>query len=208
MAYNDNRTLEEKKFNLDMYNEYVEPIINNPSRYIEITIPQEKINRIKEFCKEVVEAKKGEKLHKIDSDSEYQRFYSGTLGEAAVEELLGVNIINWKVGKSSFFNVADLSSIGLDIGIKTVKQREGSFPQINIPVKRPEIIVIRPKNEMGKISDNTVRIMGVASVEVLSKYTDKRLRYGSLNNPKRPKWGFYKFDDIQRFETLEELRNI
>ncbi len=208
MAYNDNRTLEEKKFNLDMYNEYVEPIINDPSRYIEITIPQDKINRIKTFCKEVVKAKRENNDNKNDSAYEYQRFFSGTLGEAGIEQFLGVEIIDWRVGPSRIFNVADLSSLGLNIGIKTVKQSAGSFPQINIPVKRPEIIVIRPKNEMGKISDNTVRIMGVASVEVLSKYTDKRLRYGNLYNPKRPKWGFYKFDDIQRFETLEELRNI
>ena len=209
MQYIDRRSPEVIQFNIDMYNRYVRTVINNSDRYIEVVVPQKKIEKIKIFCKAVVEAKKGEKIHKIDSDGEYQRFYSGTLGEAAIEELLGVEMIDWNVGKSRFFNVADLRSIGLNIGIKTVKMRDNSFPQINIfnkqdgttYVKRPEIINIR-------VSDNTVRIMGLASVELLTKYTDKRLRYGSLYNEQRPKWGFYKFDELQMFNSLEELRNL
>lgn len=201
MAYNDNRTPEEIQFNLDMYNENVEPIINDPSRYIEVTIPQEKINRIKKFCKDVVEAKKGEAIHKIDSNGEYQRFYSGTLGEAAIEELLGCDIINWEVGESRIFNIADLSSQRLNIGIKTVKLVKGSFPQINIPVRRPEIITVR-------VSDNKVRIFGLATLDILRTYTDERLSYGGLANKKRPKGGFYKFDEIKRFNTLEDLKGI
>lgn len=201
MAFKDNRTPEEQQFNLDMYNEHVAPIINDPSRYVEVTIPEDKINEIKIFCKKVIEAKMEEELHKIDFNAEYERFYSGTLGEAAVEELLGINIINWKVGKSRFFNVADLSSVGLDIGIKTVKMSVGRFPQINIPVRRPEIITVR-------VAYNKVRIFGVASIDTLREYTDERLRFGTLNNPRRPKWGFYKFDEIKRFNKLEDLKSI
>lgn len=201
MRYKDNRPKEVIQFNKDMYEKHVRPIIDNADNYIEVVVPEKKIERIKKFCKEVVEAKKGEEIHKIDSDGEYQRFYSGTLGEAAIEELLGVEIIDWNVGESTFFNVADLRPIGLDIGIKTVKNIPNSFPQINIPSRRPEIINIR-------VSDNTVRVMGLASVELLREYTDERLRYGTLYNPQRPKWGFYKFDELQSFNNLEELRNL
>lgn len=203
-----NKKTEQEQYCIDIYNEYVEPIVNDPDKYIDITIPQEKVDRIKEFCKDVVKAKRENNDNINDSDYEYQRFFSGTLGEAGVEQFLGVEIIDWDVGPSRIFNVADLSSLGLNIGIKTVKQRSGSFPQINIPVRRPEIIVIRPKDENDRISDNTVRIMGVSSVEVLSKYTDERLRYGKLNQKCRPKWGFYKFDEIKKFDNIEDLRGI
>lgn len=209
MAYKYSRSEEEIQFSKDVYNEYVRPIIDNVENYIEVVVPEDKIKKIKKFCKDVVQAKEGEKIHNIDSNNRYQRFYSGTLGEAAIEELLGVKIIDWNVGKSRLFNVADLRPIGLDIGIKTVKMRDNSFPQINFLyredgskyVRRPEIINIR-------VNDNTIRIMGLASRELLEVNIDERLSYGDVRKKERPKCGFYKFDELQRFNSLEELRNL
>ena len=124
------------------------------------------------------------------------------MGEAAIEELLDVNIIDWNKGDSREFNYADLRSIGLDIRIKTVNY--GSCYLINRYVKRPEILIF-------KVNYNTVIICGIASIEVLKNYQRDDLMYGSLKNKldkygRTTKVGFYGYKHIDNITSLQDLK--
>jgi hypothetical protein len=162
-----------------------------------ITIPKQKIKLIEEFVKAVVDQKKSESHHEVDKNNEYKRFYTGTLGEAALEELFGVDLIDWTVGNSALYNEADLRAIKMDVGIKTVS--ENSFPIIHKAPKRPEIINIREGNDK-------VIVCGFASVQTMEQYQDVNLiKSPSLRN-RGVKTGFYGFEYLKTINSLQDLR--
>lgn len=58
----------------------------------------------------------------MDNRSHFKRYYTGTLGEAALEEYLGVEgIVDWTIGNSNDYHKSDLNNIGVREGIKTVE---------------------------------------------------------------------------------------
>lgn len=178
------------------YKEYAEKYID---RYVKITVPSDKIIKIKDFVNKVVNRKVLEEHHKEDNLSEYKRFYTGVLGEAALEEYLGINIIDWTVGDSKKYHRADLRNIGLNVGIKTVEY--GKFPVIFKKEYYPEIINI-------KISDTEVLICGVATVDILTRYQDDDLIIDQNLKRRGTKTGFYGFKYLKKFDSLDELKNI
>lgn len=176
---------------------YESHILPFKNRYQKIIIPDVKVKKIKEFVLDLIKVKETEKHHKIDNKSQFKRFYNGTLGEAAIEEYLGLNnIINWSIGHSNNYHKPDLSILGINAGIKTVEY--GLFPIIFKKSYSPEIIMI-------KVSDNHVVLCGVATTEVLNSYQSDILIKDRALLARGTKTGFYGFKQLKMFSTLEEL---
>lgn len=171
----------------------MEPYLHN---FIEVEVPKEKRERIKEFVNSVIAQKRQEEHHKIDCNNEYKRFYTGTLGEAAIEELLGVELIDWSVGNSNVYNEADLRKICIDVGIKTVEY--GKFPIVHIKPKRPEIILL-------KKNDKSVYVCGYANKRVLKEYQDMDLILSPSLKARGTKTGFYGFSELQQIINIGVL---
>lgn len=162
------------------YDTHIKPY---SSRFIKIVVPEVKTEKIKQF------------VIKIDGKNEYKRYYTGMLGEAALEELLGIEIIDWTIGDSSNYHTPDIPN--LKIGIKTVEY--GKFPIIFKSNYYPQIINIRT-------SKDTVFICGLATVETLNKYQSDDLIISPLLRKRGTKTGFYGFNELIPFKTLDELK--
>jgi hypothetical protein len=156
-------------------------------------------------------AKSKEGRFKIDHDRMVKRALTGFLGEACMEELLGVPVLDRDssgrilVGESYTFRKADLSSTGLDVGIKTVEW--GKFPVIKRNVKRAQVI-----NFM--IGERTFLAGGYASMPILRHYQksdfilNKNLRNKRLNNGQLEKIAFWGLHQLVPITDLESLRTV
>lgn len=165
--------------------------------YKRIIIPDEKVRKVKEFTTAVIKEKEKESHHEIDNRSHFKRYYTGTLGEAALEEYLGVqNIIDWTIGNSSEYHKPDLEGIGIKAGIKTVEY--GLFPIIFKKSYSPEIIMI-------KVDYNHVVLCGFATKSILNTYQSEDLIMDERLRQRGTKTAFYGFEHLQPFSTLQEL---
>lgn len=173
------------------YPTHVNPYVGN---YTEITIPPVKVEKLKKFVNKIILEKQTEEHHKIDCHNEYTRFYTGFLGEAALEELFHINIIDWSIGKSKKYHVPDIP--GYKVGIKTVEN--GKFPIIFKNNYYPQIINI-------KIAENKVLICGLATVTVLNTYQSDDLILSSSLLKRGTKTGFYGFHSLQCIYSLDNL---
>lgn len=177
------------------YLKYVAPFAENRPRIILSDTKREKINNL---AKRIIAAKVSESHHKIDSFNELKRFTTGLLGESAMEELLGVEIVDFSVGDSSVFNIADLNKLGYDIGIKTVEVWK--FPIIHKNVKRPEIInVLR--------DEKTVVCFGYASKRVLEAFQSDVYILSPSLRARGTKTGFYGFQHLIPITCLDDVIN-
>jgi hypothetical protein len=161
-----------------------------------VVIPEKRIERAKLFVEKVIEAKKIEKHHIIDDNQIYKRFYTGVLGELAIEQILKRKFINWAIGDSINFHTADLSKFGFNVGIKTVE--EGKFPIIFKKSNYPEIINI-------KKSDNEVYVCGIASSNILNTYQDDKFILDNQLLERGTKTAFVGLDKLEQFSTVEEF---
>lgn len=175
------------------YKRLIVPFAENKPR---ITIDDDKITGINNLVNEIVKAKLSEAHHRCDHGSEYKRFYTGLLGEAAMEKYFGIDIIDKTVGDSKKYNVADLSSIGLNIGIKTVEIWK--FPIVHKVVERPELINIRR-------DDKTVVFFGYATKEVLSKFQNDDFILSNALRARGTKSAFWGFSELIPIKTMDEL---
>ena len=127
---------------------------------------------------------------------ENKRWTTGFLGECAVEKFIGKKFVDFSVGNSKKYHVPDLTSIGIDCGIKTVEF--GKFPIVFIKSVKPEIIVI-------KQSEKKFYICGLASKEVLNKYQSMSLVLSPLLRKRGTKTGYYGFHKLLQQSTIYEL---
>jgi hypothetical protein len=164
--------------------------------FIKIEVTNENIRKITKFLEKLLPAKINE--HGKDNKHEYKRFYTGILGEVAIEQFLNIEFIDWTVGKSSLYSRPDLEKVGLNIGIKTVEY--GKFPLIHKRSTKPEIINI-------KTSDKTILICGYATKKVLNKFQDDKMVL-SPNVDKSIKTCFYGFHKLKKFNNLFDLKHI
>ena len=178
------------------YEEFVEP---HKNRYLLISISEEKSKIIKSFVKEVIKKKETEEHHKIDKNNEFKRWYSGISGEAAVEALFQRRFINFNIGESKKFHTPDLSPIGVNVGVKTVEY--GKFPIIFKKSTKPEIIVL-------KQDDLNFYICGLATVDILNQNQSDDLILSPSLKRRGTKSGFYGFNKLKKFSTLEELKDL
>lgn len=178
------------------YNKYVVPFAENKPR---IVVQDDAIRKIKTLAIDIVKAKITEDHHKIDSGKELKRFYTGLLGEAAMESLLGIDIIDYSVGHSNNFNGADICNHNIKVGIKTVEVWK--FPIIHKNVSRPELINIRR-------DDKTIVFFGYATKRVLREFqNDDYILSSNLRRrgTKSAFWGFSELIPINSFDHLCEV---
>lgn len=177
------------------YESHVKPFSKD---FILIKIEKDQIARIEKFVRELIKVKKLETHHQIDKSSHYKRFYTGTLGEVALENLFGVKgIVDWSIGNSSTYHKPDLKGIGLNVGVKTVEY--GLFPIVFKDSYSDEIIMIRWK-------DNYVYVCGLAKKDILNKYQSFDLIKDEGLKLKGTKTGFYGFEHLNHFKNLKELK--
>lgn len=170
------------------YDNYVVPYEN---RFVKIKIPDYKIQKINALVKDIVAEKTKENIHAMDCNNEYRRFYTGLTGEAAIEELFHIDIIDWSVGNSNTYNVPDVP--GYNVGIKTVEYNK--FPIIFKTNSYPQIINL-------KISYDTVMICGLATTHCLNKYQSDDLILSQALRRRGTKTGFYGFGNLVSFKNV------
>ena len=99
---------------------FVDEVVKCKPNMIYIELSDDDLELIKRFTADVIEKKIRESHHLIDHGQEFKRFYTGTMGERAIEKLLGVSFIDWSIGHSNTYNIADLKLLGIDVGIKII----------------------------------------------------------------------------------------
>lgn len=144
-------------FNFDSI---VTPLLD---KFIPIHFFEDEIIHIRNFAKEVSQAKLKERHYQIDDGSMEKRFFTGFMGELAVSMILEGFKLDLSIGDSSKFNLPDISKHNL--GIKTVEW--GKFPIVHKNPKRSEIINVLHKN--------TVYVCGIASVQVMKQHSSDDL---------------------------------
>jgi hypothetical protein len=179
------------------YDSHIKPFSKQFKR---IRVSKQKISKIEDLVQRIVEEKQKESHHQIDYKSTYKRFYTGLLGEAALEEYLGVEgIIDWSVGASAAYHQPDLKSIGLKVGVKTVEY--GLFPVVFKKSYSPQIINISWKKEY-------VYICGLATPEILQQYQSIDLIKDTRLRARGTKTGFYGFEYLKSFDSIEDLKHL
>ena len=156
-------------------------------------------NILDEFVKNIIEKKKEETHHKSDSYNETKRWYTGMGGELALEKFINKKFVDLSIGNSNDFHVADLSKLGLNIGIKTVEL--GKYPIIFKKSHKPEIIII-------KLDNYKYCILGLATVDILNKYQDDTEILSPSLRARGTKTGFIGLHNLKRFKNFEGLLNI
>lgn len=164
--------------------------------FIPVKIPKEKIDRIHNFVNQIIQAKQQEKHHAVDCNHEYKRFVTGLMGEAAVEELLKIDIIEWDIGNSINYNHPDIKKLG--IGIKTSERNK--FPIIFKKNTYPQIICI-----LSDKRPDIVFVCGLATPEVLNRYQSDTLVLSQNLLNRGTKTGFYGFHKLQRIQEWDYM---
>lgn len=167
----------------------------NKDKFIDIQVSEEKINKIREFAEKLVEYKtKNENIHCIDGKNEVKRWVNGLMGEAALEQLLGLDIIDYSIGKSKDYNKPDIEQLGM--GIKT--SQFGQFPLVEkSDAIYPQVICIKDNYVYGLI-----HICGVAHVDVLNKNKTDDLVFNQDILKAGYKTAFYGYDELGSVENL------
>lgn len=182
------------------YNEEEQFVIRQVARskpnmvYVHIT--DEELVQIDSFVKQKIAAKMNEAHHIVDSGEEYKRSFTGMMGELAVSKHLGIDFLDLTVGNSRKYNVADLKSVGYNVGIKTVEM--GKFPLTVRKPYRPEIMCV-------KKDDNTIVICGLATANVIQANLNDRY-VKSPNVIKRgEKSAFVGFHELLKVNSVADL---
>ena len=168
-------------------------------------ISEADVKKARDWSIAVAKAKAPEAHQKSDPRERPERFFTGMLGELAISYILKKDFIDWSIGPSAQYKKADLSGIGLNVGIKTVRhpddhpQGREAFPLVSQNPKCPEIINI-------KLSDNKINTIGVVDVEHLK--TDARIDLVNDDKAKTRKAGFPNLSVAKPFKSLEKLESL
>lgn len=176
---------------------YDDWVTKNSNNFIRIVIDDDYANKIREFAKSIIVAKNKESHHLIDNNNELKRFTTGLMGEACIEKLLGISIIDWTVGNSNYYHHPDIP--GYSVGIKTVEQ--GKFPIIFKNNYYPQIFCITSN----KIK-NLVFVCGLATTDVLNTMQSDTLILDNNLRARGTKTGFYGFNKLKSITSLSDLK--
>ena len=175
------------------YEEYVSKYSDN---FIRIVIDDEYAERIKEFANRIVKKKATEDHHLVDNRQELKRFTTGLMGEAALEKLFNMNIIDWTVGDSKDYHHPDVP--GYRVGIKSVEKWK--FPIIFKHNWYPQIICIISDN-----IKNLVFVCGMASPDVLNNYQSDNLVIDKKILERGSKTAFWGFPYLTPVKSLDDI---
>lgn len=178
------------------YDEYVKPFVN---KFKLIEIDDEYVLKIDGLVDQIIAAKKSENHHIADPNKEKKRFKTGFLGEAALEKLFNIEIIDWTVGNSNTYHHPDIP--GYSVGIKTVEY--GKFPIIFEKNYYPQIICVR---SIKKPDSNLIAICGLATADVLNTYQDIELIIDPKLKARKTKTGFYGFEHLLPITKLDDIK--
>lgn len=164
---------------------------------IKVSISEEKQAKIKELVSDIVDAKAKEDHHKIDNRKESKRFFTGLMGEAAVEEVLGMPIIDWTVGNSNKYHHPDIP--GYKVGVKTVEY--GKYPII---FKKnnyyPQIFCVLDPRQSG-----VVYVCGLATPDVLNTYQNDDFILDPNLRARGTKTAFCGFHNLKSVESILDI---
>lgn len=175
------------------YDEYVTKYSDNFKR---VLIDPEYASQIKAFAQRIVKVKQSENHHKVDNGQELKRFTTGLMGEAALEKLFGIDIIDWTVGDSEDYHHPDVP--GYRVGIKSVEKWK--FPIIFKNNHYPQIICI-----LSDKIENLVFVCGLASTDVLNNYQSDRLVLSPKLLARGTKTGFWGFPYLKPVESISDI---
>lgn len=161
--------------------------------FVKVEIPEETRKKISVFVKDLIRVKKEEEHHKFDGRHEEKRFTTGLMGEAALEILLGLEIIDWNIASSMDFNVPDIP--GYYVGIKSVEY--GKFPVIPIKNLYPQIICI--------VTEKAVLVCGLADVNTLNSCQNDDLILDPYLRHRGVKTAFAGFDKLMPVKAIDDL---
>lgn len=85
--------------------------------FVPVSIDEDYAKKISQLAKDVSAAKASERHHKIDGRNEFERWNTGFMGEAALEKLFQMKIIEWETGPSEQFLHPDVPKY--KVGIKS-----------------------------------------------------------------------------------------
>ena len=183
-------------YQLTGYENYDECVTKYSDSFVRVVLDPGYVSRIQNFVTELVEAKSKEDHHKIDSNKEVKRFTTGFLGEAALEKLFGIPIIDWTIGYSGLYHIPDIP--GYRVGIKTVERDK--FPIIFKDNSYPQIICIKSTKY-----NNLIFVCGLATSNVLNNYQDDDLILDPNLRARGTKTGFYGFEQLVPIKSLNDL---
>lgn len=166
--------------------------------FAKVDLTADDLARMKEFVLAVTKAKTQEEEHQRDGDRELERWAAGRLGEIGLERYLGVPFVDWTVGPSWSYDVADLGSIGIPVGVKTAKW--GNYPVVPVEPRHKEIILVWQAM--------SIHICGLARQSTMLRYSDLGLIMNDNLRAKGTKAGFYGFDELLPFNGLDDLRRL
>lgn len=157
------------------------------------------------------EEKMKEPRFKMDGDQMVKRALTGFMGEAAIEALLGIPVLDRDdngrliVRDSRSFKTADLCKAGFNVGVKTVEW--GKFPTIKRNVRRPQLVGFKLDDRTflvgGFASMKTMRMFQSSSYVINENLRNKRTHDGQIE--KTAFWGFHKLLKIRDLEGLKEI---
>lgn len=178
----------------ELYDTYV---TKHSDTFERVLIDREEVEKISSFVvNDIIKAKQTESQHLIDHAKESKRFTTGFLGEAALEKLFNIDIIDWTVGDSKAYHHPDIP--GYNIGIKTVEK--GKFPIIFKRNYYPQILCIKSDQY-----SNLIFVCGLAVPEVLNKYQDDNLILDPNLRRRGTKTGFYGFQYLTPIHSLDDI---
>ena len=179
-----------------MKRSYEDYVTKYSDKFLRVKVDPDYILKIQKFVSDLVNVKAREEHHYRDNRSEIKRFTTGFVGEAAIEKLLGIDIIDWNIGYSGLFHHPDIP--GYRVGVKTVEF--GKFPVIFKDNPYPQIICIK-----SKAHDNLIFVCGIATIEVLRKYQDTDLIIDPNLRARGSKTGFYGFEHLLPLNSTDDL---
>jgi hypothetical protein len=162
-----------------------------------VLIDKESINKINGFVIALADAKIKEWHYAIDGNKLVKRLTTGLIGERALEIMLNIPIIDWTIGNSRSYNIPDIPSLG--IGVKTVEK--GLYPLVSTKPKTPQIICV-------KDGPDRVVVCGLATIDMLKRYSNLDLVMDYRARMRGSKTGFYGLDKLLRFKDLSELEAL
>lgn len=183
-----------------LYQQYVARYFDS---FIQVRIDSDYINRINEYVKNspLIKRKQEEIHHQIDHNHEYKRHVTGLLGEAAIEKLFDIKIIDWSIGSSKDYNQPDIPDYNL--GVKT--SEKWNFPVVFKENKYPQIICIRNVDSEHPDDNDVIFVCGLATAEVLNKYQSESLIKSPSLRARHVKAGFYGFSELIKVSNLKDI---
>ena len=178
------------------FTKFARPYLRN-----KVQIPNNKIKQVQEFVKELVpELMTREKYKKFEKVEMVEKSYSnGMYAEVGNAIFIDYDYVNFQIKKEGEEELSDLSNIGLNIGVKTVKIGNGLPLVYNSFIKFPEIISV--------LDLPYVYIIGYATIPMIQYYKSRNYVWGyaKKNSSKCGYWGFHK---LHEFKTLDDLKKL